>query len=146
VWLCAGEPEVSEVTGPLGPDALHLSFGGFDERLAGRRGALKVALMDQRVVAGLGNMLSDEVLWRGGIHPRSSYREFSSERRRRLYRALQSVLRSSVKVGSIPRRSSWLSGQRGRTEPRCPRGHGPLQSSKVGGRTALWCARCQPEP
>ena len=55
--------------GEQGPDALGLTGRRLAERLDGRRGAPKSVLMDQRVVAGLGNMLSDEVLWRARLHP-----------------------------------------------------------------------------
>ena len=69
MWLADDENGVTAVIGEQGPDALGLPGRRLEERLAGRRGALKSVLMDQRVVAGLGNMLSDEVLWRARIHP-----------------------------------------------------------------------------
>jgi formamidopyrimidine-DNA glycosylase len=144
VWLCVGEGEVSTVTGPLGPDALDLSFSELDERLEARRGAVKTALMDQQVVAGLGNMLSDETLWRARVHPLHSYPDLTTARRKELHRALTSVLAASVRGGSIPRTRGWLSGQRGQADPRCPKAHGSLRISKIGGRTALWCPVCQP--
>jgi formamidopyrimidine-DNA glycosylase len=146
VWLCASSDEVSAVTGALGPDALGLSFAELDEQLRARRGAIKAALMDQRVLAGIGNMLSDEALWRARVHPRAGYPELPLARRKAIHRSLMSVLDLSVREGSIPRRKGWLSAQRGKAEPGCPRGHGPLRTSKVGGRTALWCPVCQVAP
>jgi formamidopyrimidine-DNA glycosylase len=143
VWLCASDDEVRAVTGPLGPDALGLSFAELDERLRVRRGAIKPALMDQRVVAGIGNMLSDEVLWRARLHPRAAYPDLSLDRRKAIHRSLTLVLKASVRAGSIPRNKGWLSSQRGEAEPLCPKGHGSLRASKVGGRTALWCPVCQ---
>jgi formamidopyrimidine-DNA glycosylase len=145
-WLCEGDEEVVRVTGPLGPDALGLSFADFDDRLRARRGAIKPALMDQSVLAGIGNMLSDETLWRAGVHPRVAYAALPKTRQAAVHRSLSTVLSQSVRAGSIPRRRGWLSSQRGNAEPRCPKGHGSLRSSKVGGRTALWCPACQPEP
>jgi formamidopyrimidine-DNA glycosylase len=144
VWLCASDVEVTAVTGPLGPDALGLSFGELDGRLGARRGAIKPALLDQRVVAGIGNMLSDEVLWRAKVHPRSSYAELPTVRRKAIHRALTSVLEVSARAGWIPRTKGWLSGQRGEARPHCPKGHGSIRTSKVGGRTAMWCPVCQP--
>jgi formamidopyrimidine-DNA glycosylase len=143
VWLCAGELEVAAVTGPLGPDALGISFPQLDERLGRRRGAVKSALMDQKVVAGLGNMLSDEALWRARVHPLTSYPELTDANKKAIYRSLTSVLTASVRAGSIPRTRGWLSGQRAKADPQCPKGHGSLGTSKVGGRTALWCPVCQ---
>ena len=69
IWLADSEEAVREVIGEQGPDALGLTGRRLEERLDGRRGALKSMLMDQGVVAGLGNMLSDEVLWRARLHP-----------------------------------------------------------------------------
>jgi formamidopyrimidine-DNA glycosylase len=146
VWLCASSDEVSAVTGPLGPDALGLSFAEFDYQLGARRGAIKPALMDQRVIAGIGNMLSDEALWRAKVHPRALYPDLPRVRRKSVHRSLTSVLDQAVREGSIPRRRGWLSAQRGKAEPLCARGHGPLRTSKVGGRTALWCPVCQVAP
>lgn len=69
VWLAASENDVGEVTGPQGPDALGLGLRQFREVLAGRRGAVKPTLMDQSVIAGLGNLLTDEICWRAKINP-----------------------------------------------------------------------------
>jgi formamidopyrimidine-DNA glycosylase len=146
VWLCASSDDVVAVTGPLGPDALGLSSSELEERLGAHRGAIKPALMNQSVVAGIGNMLSDEVLWRARVHPRVAYPDLPGVRRKALHRALSFVLEASARVGSIPRRKEWLSSQRGEADPQCPKGHGSLQTAKVGGRTALWCPLCQPDP
>jgi formamidopyrimidine-DNA glycosylase len=100
-------------------------------------------LMDQRVLAGLGNMLSDEVLWRAGIPPRTHYRELAMGERRALHRVLREVLGRAVSAGSIPRRKGWLTRERDEVEPLCPKGHGPLERTRLGGRTALWCRVCQ---
>lgn len=145
VWLCADEREVTETTGPLGPDAASISFEELDQLLGPHRASVKTVLMDQRVIAGIGNMLSDEVLWRAHVHPRSRYRDLPSKSRRGLHRALSSTVAASSRAGTIPRRQGWLSSQRGLPEPTCPRGHGPLQASKVAGRTSLWCPVCQGE-
>ena len=69
VWLARDEEERSAVTGPLGPDAAELDRDTFDRLLLARRGGVKAALMDQRLVAGVGNLLSDEILWRARLRP-----------------------------------------------------------------------------
>jgi formamidopyrimidine-DNA glycosylase len=143
VWVCVDDRAISEVTGPLGPDALGITFLELDERLGARRGSIKASLMNQHVIAGIGNMLSDEVLWRSGVSPTAGYWQLSVGRRKELHRALGAILRSSARVGAIPRTKGWLNSQRGTAHPACPRGHGPLTSTKVGGRTALWCSVCQ---
>ena len=146
LWLVNDDDGIREVIGEQGPDALGLTGGRLEERLDGRRGALKSVLMDQSVVAGLGNMLSDEVLWRAKIHPARPFGDLQPHERDGLGRGLQRVLRASVQVGAIPRRPTWLSSQRSRADPQCPRCRAQLATSRVGGRTSYWCPVCQPAP
>jgi formamidopyrimidine-DNA glycosylase len=77
VWLAADGREAESVTGPLGPDALGLRRGEVRRRIERRRGRVKAALMDQELVAGLGNLLADEVLWQARIHPLRSVDELT---------------------------------------------------------------------
>jgi formamidopyrimidine-DNA glycosylase len=105
IWLADDEAGVRAVIGEQGPDAFGLSTQYLEERLAGRRAALKSVLMDQRVVSGLGNMLSDEVLWRAKIHPTRRFDDLQPSHCRELGSSLQRVLRASVRLGAIPRRS-----------------------------------------
>src|SRR5918994_1449790 len=65
VWTLRREDEVEQVTGKLGPDAAAVGADEFEEMLNGRRGGIKAALMNQRMIAGIGNELSDEILWQG---------------------------------------------------------------------------------
>lgn len=144
LWLAGNDKEMAAVTGPLGPDALGLGRRELFECLEGHRGALKPILMDQSVVAGLGNMLSDEVLWRAKVHPSRKFADLTPAERTQLHRSLQQVLQSSVTAGHIPRRKTWLSSQRSIDDPRCPRQHGSLRTSRIGQRTSYWCPTCQP--
>ncbi|HZX08764.1 DNA-formamidopyrimidine glycosylase family protein [Kribbella sp.] len=67
--LAPDREAVDQLLDGLGPDATELSADALGERLAGRRGQLKPTLMDQSTVAGLGNLLTDEILWRARIDP-----------------------------------------------------------------------------
>ncbi len=72
VWLSDGEDEIAGVLGPQGSDALGMNLAAFRDAFAGRqrRGArLKPTLMDQSVIAGLGNLLTDEICWRARLQP-----------------------------------------------------------------------------
>lgn len=144
VWLLRGDDELSEVTGPLGPDALEVDRDQLGELLAGRRAMLKTALMDQRHIAGLGNELSDEILWRAGLAPRRRTDELAADDVDRLHQSLREVLRDSVDVGRIPEEPGWLETERGADDPRCPRCGIGLQRETVAGRTSYWCPACQP--
>jgi formamidopyrimidine-DNA glycosylase len=144
VWLARDEGERTEVTGPLGPDALAVERTDLDGRLAGRRGAIKSALMDQELVAGLGNLLSDEILWQARVHPRRKARGLEEPERAAIYDALRQVLRESVEHGRVPRREGWITGARDDRGAACPRCGTKLCHSTVASRSACWCPRCQP--
>jgi formamidopyrimidine-DNA glycosylase len=131
------------ITGDLGPDACSITAGQLNDRLVGSHRVVKAVLMDQAVVAGLGNTSTDEVLWRSRLDPSVRAGELDLEERRELRRALRRFLSLSVAAGRIPRTRSWLTGQRGEREPTCPRCHGPLAWRRVAGRSSLWCPHCQ---
>jgi formamidopyrimidine-DNA glycosylase len=143
VWLARGEREARTVTGPLGPDAMDLSRERFEEILAPRRGGVKAALMDQRLIAGLGNLLADEILWRARIHPRRDTRTLDERDRARMHRIMRDVLIRSNRRARVPPLSGWLTGARDAREPECPRCGSRLQKATVAGRTACWCPSCQ---
>lgn len=144
VWLARGPGEVEGITGPLGPDAATLSRPDLDEILAGARGGLKALLMNQRRIAGIGNELSDEILWRAQLNPRRSARTLERAERGRLHRAVRDLIAAANRHGRIPARGRWLKSQRRRREPRCPRCGTEVERAQVAGRTAYWCPRCQP--
>lgn len=142
LWLAADRDEVREVIGDLGPDAFGLTAQVLEERFAGPR-MVKALLMDQSILAGLGNMLSDEVLWRARIHPCRRYNDLEPEEVQALARSLHRVLTDSVKVGEIPRGPTWLASQRSQVNPRCPRCRTGLRTNRIAGRTSHWCPVCQ---
>ncbi|MGW7379208.1 Fpg/Nei family DNA glycosylase [Streptomyces sp. NPDC054794] len=127
----------------LGPDAAGVRRTEFRELLSARRGAIKSALMDQSVIAGLGNLLCDEILWRARIHPRTPARDLSEADLRHLHTAMGRVLDTAVRAGRVPPRRSWLTGRRDDSEPVCPRCGILLCSSRVAGRRTAWCPQCQ---
>jgi formamidopyrimidine-DNA glycosylase len=143
LWL-ARDDEAAGIVGRHGPDALGVTKTQLRERLAGKRTGIKAALMDQAVVAGLGNIVTDEVLWRAHLHPGRRPGSLTTAEWDRLHRGLGSVLRASVKEGQVPPRQSWLTGVRDEDHPACPRCHAELRRTRSGGRTTLWCPACQP--
>ena len=141
IWLAADDDAAAEVIGKQGPDALGLDLAGFRRVLEGRRGTLKPTLMDQSVIAGLGNLLVDEICWRAMVHPG---RPVCSVDTRRLHAAMKSVLQTSVRHGLVPGLPRWLTRERDDPDPGCPRCHTRLRRSRIGGRTSVWCPKCQP--
>ena len=143
VWRARSAAEQRAVTGPQGPDALTLDEHGLRVALAGRRGGLKAALMDQAVIAGLGNLLADETCWRAGLDPRRPVRDLDDDALRSLHRSFRWVLPRAADAGRVPCRRGWLTGVRDDDEPACPRRATPLERGTVAGRGTWWCPACQ---
>ena len=143
MWLAGDREQAEQVMGPQGPDALGLRAAGLEQRLRGRRGALKGVLMDQTVVAGLGNLLSDEILWQARLDPRRRAADLRSAEVSALHRAMGRVLRASVRAGRVPARKGWLTGVRDQDGAPCPRCGTELRSERAGGRRTCWCPNCQ---
>jgi formamidopyrimidine-DNA glycosylase len=135
---------VERLLAGLGPDAADLTAAGLGDRLAGRRGQVKPTLMDQANVAGLGNLLVDEILWRAHIDPHRPCVQLDEADLRRLHTRMRSVLRQSVAAGRVPPRKSWLTGRRDDPAGSCPRCGTTLSHGRVGGRGTTWCRHCQP--
>lgn len=144
VWLVDSEAGLEDVLGELGPDAYAITAPQLSQALSSRgRRKLKASLMDQRVVAGLGNLTVDEILWRARVHPQERYEDLDAIQRRRLHRAFGTVLRPAVRAGAVPNTKRWLSSQRSLPHPRCPRCGHALDRIRIAGRGTLVCPHCQ---
>ncbi len=150
------ESKVKEAIGTeLGPDPLEVSYGEFRERLAKRGQArIKKLLMDQEFIAGVGNIYSDEALWRAKIHPRRSAASLSSGEIRGLYDGIRDSLNLAIdKGGSSANAFVDSGGERGlylsfahayhMTGKPCERCGTPIVRSKMDGRSAHFCPNCQ---
>ena len=137
----------------LGPDALDPAFeeAAFAAALAGRRRDVKSVLMDQALLAGIGNIYADEILFQARLHPKTPVEELTKGQRTKLFRAIKDVLSTAIECGAgaeqfldrLPK--DYLLPQRER-DGRCPRCGGPLATLKSSGRTSYYCPKCQPEP
>jgi formamidopyrimidine-DNA glycosylase len=145
IHLAREQPEVDGILGELGPDALGVADATYRKRLTRTRRQLKPALMDQKVLAGLGNLCADEILWQARLHPRRGTRELDDAELGRLCRGTRSMLRQSVRAGRVPDIPSWLTGHRDEPSGQCPRCGSRLRQGRLGGRSTVWCPRCQPE-
>jgi formamidopyrimidine-DNA glycosylase len=142
VWLAPAAEHTGEVTGPLGPDAGRITRKDFAELADRRRGGIKAFLMDQKALAGVGNLLSDEILWRARIHPSSPATSLTTRKTKELYEALKGTIRDSNRHGRIPPEPGWLTGVRDERGD-CPRCGTRVRKGTIAGRTACWCPRCQ---
>ena len=137
----------------LGPDGLALTAEELGDRLRGTR-AVKAALLDQRVVAGVGNIYADESLHRAGIDPRARCERLDPSRIAALANEIRAILRlSSDRGGSTvrdhrtgrgtPGAAQDLHLVYGRTGEPCRGCRTPLRGTRVAGRATVWCPRCQ---
>jgi formamidopyrimidine-DNA glycosylase len=128
----------------LGPDALCIDRSDFVERVSGHKKAIKSVLLDQSVLAGIGNLYADEVLFQARLHPLTRADSISLRKLGELYQQVGNVLRCSIAVSSdfsaLPDRYLLKVRKEGAA---CPRGNGRLAMVKVGGRTAIYCPVCQ---
>jgi formamidopyrimidine-DNA glycosylase len=135
----------------LGPDALDPTFDleKLSAALDGRR-EVKAVLMDQSLVAGIGNLYADEILLQARLHPRTPGRKLGEAKRRTLFEKVREVLQTAIDRGAgaeqflehLPK--SYLLPQR-HEGGICPRCRSKLATLKAAGRTSYYCPRCQPE-
>jgi formamidopyrimidine-DNA glycosylase len=128
----------------LGPDALDVSLGQFREMFAKHRGAVKTILLNQKLVAGIGNIYADEILFRTRIHPATQVSALKEKTVTKLFRAGRDILKKAIEAKADMDRmpKSWLLPHRGKGG-KCPRCGRELKSATIGGRTAWFCAHCQ---
>ena len=141
----------------LGPEPLSRGFTGssFSEALAGSRTPIRSWLMDQKRIAGIGNIYANEALSRAGIHPQKPSAEVRREEALRLHRAVRSVLRAAVIAkGTTLRDYRTAAGSKGSYAPElrvygkagspCTQCGHPIERLIFGGRSAFFCRNCQP--
>ena len=158
-WLLL-EPEEAEpyLAARVGEEPLEALFTAarLGERLAGRRTSVKAALLDQRTLAGLGNIYVDEALWRARLNPLRPAAGLDRNELRRLHRGIRAALEHGLaRQGSTLRDYRLPDGSGGsmqdefrvygrRDEP-CDRCGTLIARTQVAGRTTWFCPTCQPE-
>lgn len=134
-----GGVELDPDTSQLGPDAASVSPAELRRAIAGEV-AVKARLLDQSRIAGIGNLIADDVLWHGSLSPYRTGASLDANDERRLIGALRSSLAHLTKLGGSHTGQLQPLRAGGRSCPRCG---GPLERSQVGGRTTIWCPRHQ---
>lgn len=124
----------------LGPDATTVTLKPFREILRGSGAPVKARLMDQARLAGMGNLLTDDALWRGGIDPTRPANSLSDAEVARLHRAMRRTLEVLGGRGGSHTGDMQPARVRGGACPKCGE---ELRRDEVGGRTTYWCARHQ---
>ena len=156
-WHLLEPEEVDEYLAQrLGREPLDRTFTArrLAERLDRRRAPVKAALLDQRTVAGLGNIYVDEALWRAEVHPLRPAASLDADEIARLTKGIRDALRTAIaRQGSSLRDYSTPDGRRGRMQERfrvygregepCARCGTPIDKIRAGGRGTWYCPSCQ---
>lgn len=130
----------------LGPDPLHSDFDlrDFRERVSERSCSVKAFLMNQEILAGIGNVYSDEILFEAGIHPEAPVDELDDESVEKLYRAMRKTLQMAIEKHvdpeEFPEKSLLPHREEGATCPRCG---GTIVKKSISGRSSFFCDRHQ---
>lgn len=128
----------------LGPDALAIDSYAFRSVFQNRRSSVKTALMNQKELAGLGNIYTDEILFHAGIRPTRKCSQLSDKEWLQIFRTMRTVLHAVIKKRAQPDRfpASYLTPHR---EPgaKCPKCGSRLTQERVGGRTTYYCPKDQ---
>ena len=140
----------------LGPDALDpkLTFGEFSRRIKARHKSIKLTLMDPGVVAGIGNIYADDILWSAKVHPLRKANAIKEKELRAIFKYTRIVLKKAVRLrGTSVGDYRDTAGERGmygkvllayrRTGEPCKRCGTPIRRTRAGQRSAHFCPRCQ---
>ncbi|MEF8847429.1 MAG: bifunctional DNA-formamidopyrimidine glycosylase/DNA-(apurinic or apyrimidinic site) lyase [Candidatus Paceibacterota bacterium] len=150
--------EKSDRLQKLGPEPLTEDFDlqAFKDALKRRSAAIKTILMKQEVLAGIGNIYSDEILWRAKIHPSTPTNELNNEELKKILKEIKSVLEKALqKRGTSIADYRDIHGEKGHYQEEleayhqhgepCSRCGSTVKRMKIGGRSAHFCPKCQPE-
>jgi formamidopyrimidine-DNA glycosylase len=133
-----GRIRLNPPIGRLGPDAQLITPAEFRAALAaGGAEPVKARIMDQRRIAGIGNLLADEILWRARIHPARPVGSLTTAEENRLLRATRDTIRAAVRRDGVHTLTIISHRHPGAA---CPRDHAPMATGTVGGRTSWWCS------
>jgi formamidopyrimidine-DNA glycosylase len=151
-----GDPHRHPLLGNLGPEPLEAEFTAahLHAACANRRAAIKLVIMDAKVVVGVGNIYASEALFRAGILPRSPANKLSKPRLAKLVQAIRDVLTDSIREGGTTLRDFLHSdGEPGYFRQRlfvyerkgeaCRVCGTPIRHALLGQRSTYWCPRCQ---
>jgi formamidopyrimidine-DNA glycosylase len=157
-WVPPGEKPETVITGlqKLGPEPFSPAFNPayLTERLAGSKRPIKTALLDQGLVAGVGNIYADESLFMSRISPHTPCNRLRLQQLERLHAAVVEVLTTSIGAGGTTfsdfrdltgtngnyGHAAWVYRRSG--EP-CRVCGSPIQRDKLSGRSSHWCPNCQ---
>jgi formamidopyrimidine-DNA glycosylase len=121
-----------------------ISFSSFREITNGRKGSVKTVLMNQEILAGIGNIYSDEILFHAKIHPNSSFEKLKEKDLNEIYNRMKDILKKAISKDADPDKlpETYLLHYR-RPGKDCPICSGKIKKSTIGGRSSYYCSKHQ---
>ena len=148
--------ELKKKLSSLGPEPLkdNFTFKKFKEILTDKKGKIKQVLMDQKIIAGIGNIYSDEILWQAKVYPFKDVSKLTERKLREIYQAIREILKKSIKLrGESISDYRDPAGRKGRFDKlrmvyrregeKCGRCGAKIKRAKIGGRSTYFCFKCQ---
>ncbi len=146
--------EIEELEKRLGPDPLSIEKEEFFSRIEGRKGAVKILLMDQSFLAGIGNIYAVEILFKAKVHPTRKANSLSDEEKEKIFFKMKEVLRRAISLkGDSTSDFRLLDGRKGgyqnehlvyrREGLLCPDCQTSIKRSAIGNRGTYYCPYCQ---
>lgn len=153
--LLAGEKELTKIFSEFGPEATKMKAGEFGKILSVSQRPIKIVLMDQAKISGLGNIYANEALWLAGINPTKESKKLGTEEQKELYEAILKVLKAGLKYGGASdqfyldakgakghyQEHFLVYGQEGEVCSRCKKVK--IAKIQLGGRGTYLCPACQ---
>ena len=129
----------------LGPDAYKMNFDEFENAIKRRTAIMKSALLDQSIVSGIGNIYSDEILYKAKIHPKRKINTLNEDELVKLFKSIKEILEYGIEhEGELDTYSnSFLIPHRSKEE-RCPKCGSIIERYEISGRHGFFCPKCQP--
>ncbi len=140
----------------LGPEPLEITENDFIRLLQTRRGRIKSTLLNQKFIAGIGNIYADEVLFEAKIHPEEKPCNINSNRLKKLHQAIQEILKKAIKAGgssidnylTVEGKQGFFQLQHkayGKKGMPCPRCNTKIKRIVLNQRSSYFCPKCQRE-
>lgn len=128
----------------VGKDALAIKLEEFQDLIRKKKGTLKSFLMNQSIIAGIGNIYSDEILFQAGMNPKKQISELEDYQHMALFQSMKEVLHKAIEHNADPENMppSFIIPRRKEGE-KCPACDGEVKKEKVSGRGFYYCPNCQ---
>ncbi len=155
IKLVEDKKDLVKLLAGFGPEPLDdLDFQAFQDILSSSRRAVKLVLLDQQKISGIGNIYTNEALFLAKIDPRRSANQVTEKEARKLFQAIEKVLQEGIKyrgasdqyyLDALGHKGSYQDHflVYGRTGKPCFQCHGEIKRIKIGGRGTFYCPRCQ---